>query len=401
MTRIVIVANFCRGLDGTNHSRFVYLSEMLASSGRFDVELITSDFHHLAKTHIDSDNASRYSFKIKLCHEPGYVSHKGLKRLYSHRKWGKNVIRYIKSGPKPDIIYCAIPSLTAAHDLAAYCKKQGSKFVVDIQDLWPEAIFMLADNRLIRALTLPMSKYIDEAYKNADAIIAVSETYVDRATSVNNKGARKLAVYLGNDGERFSSACNLHSKKDNIFTIGYIGTLSYSYDIGCVIDALNELNSTNKYGPVKFLIMGDGPLRNQFEDKAKLLNVDCEFTGMLTYEEMVGRLCKCDVLVNPIVKGSAATITNKVGDFALSGLPVVNTQECEEYRNLIKEYHCGINCNPGDSMGVAAAIASLIENKNLREEMGRNARRLGLERFDRRTSYSRIVELLTSISSEF
>lgn len=400
MHRIAIVANFCRGLDGTNHSRFVYLAELLASSRRYDVELITSDFHHLTKSHIDPDNANRYNFKVKLCHEPGYISHKGLRRLYSHHIWGKNVLNYIKTIPRPDIIYCAVPSLTAAHELAIYCKKYSIKFVVDIQDLWPEAIFMLADNKFVRALALPMSKYIDTAYRNADAIVAVSETYVGRASSVNNKGAIKLAVYLGNDGERFSKARKYHTEKHDTFIIGYIGTLSYSYDIECVIDAINILNNQKKYGSVKFLIMGEGPLKSQFENKAERLKVNCEFTGMLPYEEMVGRLCQCDILVNPIVKGAAQSITNKVGDFALSGLPVINTQECKEYRDLITEYNCGINCAPGNAECVSDAIASLIVNKDLRYELGQNAMKLGLERFDRRTTYCHIVELLDVLASE-
>lgn len=44
-----------------------------------------------------------------------------------------------------------------------------------------------------------------------------------------------------------------------------------------------------------------------------------EFTGRLSYEKMVGLLCSCDIVVNPINKGAAQSITNKVGDYALSG----------------------------------------------------------------------------------
>lgn len=399
MKKIVIVANFTNPLDGSINSRFINLAEILSATGNYDVEVVTSDFKHREKTHREIDPSWGYKSKITLCHEPGYISHKGPKRLYSHYKWGKSVIKYIKSIAAPDIIYCAIPSLTAAHDVAKYCKRKGIKFIIDVQDLWPEAIFMLADNKIIHCLTRPMAKYIDVAYRNADAIVAVSQTYVDRAKQVNHRSIQTLPVFLGNDGKSFYNSRDSYSpSKKSAFTIGYIGTLSYSYDIGGVIKAIRILNDSKQVGPIKFLIMGDGPLKEQFKRKAKDLNVDCEFTGMLPYQEMVGRLCNCDLVVNPIIKGAAQSITNKVGDYALAGLPVVNSQECQEYRDIIEEYKCGINCMPGDSYSIADAIQKLIENPDLRKEMGNNSLRLGKEKFDRRTSYLRIVDLIESLT---
>lgn len=58
---------------------------------------------------------------------------------------------------------------------------------------------------------------------------------------------------------------------------------------------------------------------------------------------MVGLLCSCDIAVNPIKKGSAGSIINKVGDYAAAGIPVVNTQENLEYKNILEEYNAGIN----------------------------------------------------------
>ena len=48
---------------------------------------------------------------------------------------------------KADLVYAATPSLDAARAAATYCKKNNVPFVVDIQDLWPEA-FKLIFNML-------------------------------------------------------------------------------------------------------------------------------------------------------------------------------------------------------------------------------------------------------------
>ena len=42
---IVIIANFCGNLDGSDNNRFVYLAPILEKD--CDVELITSDFNHI------------------------------------------------------------------------------------------------------------------------------------------------------------------------------------------------------------------------------------------------------------------------------------------------------------------------------------------------------------------
>ena len=159
------------------------------------------------------------------------------------------------------------------------------------------------------------------------------------------------------------------------------------------MDALRLLKERNFSRVVKFVVIGDGPLKNRFEKCAEDKSVYVEFTGKMSYEKMVGLLCSCDITINPIKKGSAGSIINKVGDYALSGLPVINTQECEEYRDLIEQYKCGINCEVGSVKEIANAIEKLTLDKDLRGRMGKRSRELGDERFDRRKTYSAIASL--------
>lgn len=146
--------------------------------------------------------------------------------------------------------------------------------------------------------------------------------------------------------------------------------------------------------------MGDGPFRSEFENRAIEARIDALFTGRLPYELMVGKMCSCDIVVNPIVKMSAASVINKVGDYALSALPVINTQESPEYRTLIEQYNCGINCECGNSEEVADAIEKLTLDENLRKKMGYNSLRLGREKFDRRYTYKHIVNAVEELISK-
>ena len=148
---------------------------------------------------------------------------------------------------------------------------------------------------------------------------------------------------------------------------------------------------------MQFLVMGGGPLKEEFENYAKEKGIGAIFTGSLPYPEMVARMCSSDILINPIVKGAAQSITNKVGDYALAGLPVVSTQENKEYRQLVDSYMCGINCRVGNAQDVADALIKLAKDPELRKQMGAMARRLGREKFDRRETYKEIVKRIENI----
>lgn len=389
---IYIVANF----TNSETSRFFELARLFASRGH-DVTVITSDFSHGSKN-LKKEKPQYDNFKTVYIHEPGYKGNVCPQRLYSHYVWGKNVAEYLKKAEKPDVVYCAIPSLTVAVEAGKYCKRNGVKFVVDVQDLWPEAFSMVFKNKLFKLAFKPMEWYVNKAYAMADLAIGVSETYVNRVLSVNKKTKSGVAVFLGNDGQLFDESASKYKKEynDGITRLCYIGSLSQSYDIKMVVDALARVSQRTDL-KVRFVVVGDGVYKDDFEKYANKKGIDSVFTGRKNYPEMVGELCSCDIVINPIRKGSAASIINKVGDYALSGLPVINTQECPEYRQLIDDYGCGINCECGNAEDVAAAIVKLAQSPELRKEMGEAARRLGKDKFDRRYSYARIVEAVEKL----
>ena len=300
---------------------------------------------------------------------------------------------------KLNVIYCATPSLTVAVKAGKYCKCNNVKFVVDVQDLWPEAFCMVFKGALFHFAFKPMEWYANRGYTMADLAIGVSETYVQRVLSVNKNIDKGIAVFLGNDGQLFEDSEKKYSKpyNDGIIRLCYIGSLSQSYDIKMVVDAV-KLASIRTNQHIRFVALGDGVYRNDFDVYAQRKGIDAEFLGRKNYPEMVGELCMSDIVINPIRKGSAASIINKVGDYAFSGKPVINTQECPEYRYLIEKYGCGINCECGNVEEVATAIVKLAESPELRNEMGKAARQLGKDKFDRRYTYPKIIEAVENLA---
>lgn len=387
---IVIVAQYILDITTSEdlNSRFVYLANMLKEN--HSVEIVTSDFIHSKKENVKPVTEFR-GIKITMLHESGYKKNVCLRRFVSHAELARNITKYFGSRKKPDVVYCAIPSTDVAAAVARYCKKNDVKFIIDIQDLWPEAFRMVLNIPILcDLLYYPISLKADVAYKAADAIVAVSNTYLNRA-KLMNKFVPNQVVFLGTDMGQFDKKVKSKKKNEDTVKIVYIGSLEKSYDLTTVIKAVSKCEK------VQLIVIGDGSRRKELEDLALETNANCIFLGYLPYSEMITKMSECNVAVNPIHKGSAGSIINKVGDYAMAGLPVINTQEAQEYRDLVDEYNCGINCRCENVDDVISAINILVQNKELRTKMSNQSRKLGEKLFAREVTYQKIVDLIENI----
>ncbi len=387
MKDLVILAHFCGNFSQTDNGRFMYLCKELSKENK--VEIITSDFDHSTKKKREP-LTHNWPFNIVFLHECGYKKNISIRRFISHYVWGKEVKKYLSRRKKPDVVYAAIPSLTGPLFAAKYCNENNIRFVVDIQDIWPDAFQMVFHVPVIsRVAFAPFKKMADEIYGRADAVCGVSKTYVEKGLSVNKKCKEGHAVFIGTKLETFdenakNSKISIDKKTEDIW-VGYCGSMSASYDLKCLIDSIHTIGSS-----LKLIAMGDGEMRAEFEEYARMKNVSAVFTGCLPYNQVCGLLSKCDIVVNPIVDLSAASIINKHADYAASGLPVLNTQNSEEYRDLVEEYQMGFNCENGNAKDVAEKLEVLIGDAGLRKQMGINARRCAKEKFDRSSTYKEL-----------
>lgn len=397
---ILLICNYWHFQFEKQSSRYRTMADILSSYSNFSVEVISSTFRHQTKKQRDLNYIStiQTDYKVTLLHEPDYRKNISLRRLYSHHCFAKEVEKYLENRKEPDVIICSVPSLAVGSAVTNFSKRHGIKLIVDIQDLWPEAYKMAINIPVISdILFMPMMIQANCIYSRADIVMAVSDTYVKRGLRKNRK-SKGFPLFIGTDSELVKQAITdkCVDKPISEFWISYVGALGHSYDIRSIIDAISILNQQG-YTDIVFKVMGEGMLLNEFKQYAIKKNVRCDFTGFLDYGTMMLTLMQCDLAVNPIVGKSVASIINKVSDYAMAGVPVVNTQNSDEYRQLIETYNCGINCTNGDVVSIAEGIKLLHDNKKLRIEMGKNARRLGEERFDRQRTYPVLIKLIEGI----
>lgn len=386
---VLLVAHFSAD-DHTSNDRFADLATRLQSSS-LDVELITSSFSHTRKRQRSWEYGPR-SFKRTLIREPGYDTNVSLTRLWSHKVMARNLAKYLAKRTPPAAIYCAVPSLAVGRVMARYASRHKLPFIIDVQDLWPEAYrIVFPSQRLAEVLLSPIARMADRIYNSANMIVAVSETYASRANRTS--GVHTRTVYLGTDLATFDSfaARTLRTPPDGEIRVAYVGTLGRSYDINLISEA-TKLAQQRTDKRLRLIVMGDGPRLKEFKHHARRLGTNVDFVGRLPYPEMVALLVSCDIAVNPITPGAAGSVVNKVADYAAASLPVLNTQDHPEYRSLLEQYNAGINCIPGDAEDLAIHLTSLANNPEARQRLGRGNRRLAEDRFDRATTYPTLVE---------
>ena len=391
---ILIIAHFCGGNGESTNNRFNYLYDLFRNEMK--VSLLTSSFSHRDKIQRFEDNSD--CCDINYVYEVGYKRNISLKRVYSHRMFGRNLKTYLETIIAPDIIYCGFPSIEVGSVVRKYCKKNNVKMMLDIQDLWPEAFYMILGETFFTKLILkPLTYKANKVFSAAEAVVTVSNTYMKRIESLKKIPAYKRVVYLGTDLCKYESLEG-KSTGDNhdCITLAYIGTLGKSYDIELVIDALQIINK--KYGfPINFIVMGDGPEIERLKNYSRKKNIPVDFRGRLDFDRMASILMKCDIAINPIKPGSAGSIINKVCDYAAASLPVINTQDSSEYRALLKEYKFGLNCDPNSAVDVAEKIYYLSQNHILRIKMGCNNRKMAEKLMNREVSYMKILDLVKDV----
>ncbi|MCX6352080.1 MAG: glycosyltransferase, partial [Bacteroidetes bacterium] len=141
-----------------------------------------------------------------------------------------------------------------------------------------------------------------------------------------------------------------------------------------------------KYNPeVLFLFIGDGQQRQEIENYIKEKEMEnVKILPLMPKKDLVAFVQKSYFLLVPLAGKPILDTSspNKLFDAFAAGIPVIqNTQGW--IKELLANNNCGITIPADDFKMLADEIKRLLLNQELRDEMGRNAKRLGNTEFSR------------------
>ena len=151
----------------------------------------------------------------------------------------------------------------------------------------------------------------------------------------------------------------------------------------------------------KFLIVGDGIVREQLEKMVTELGMDDSFifTGLVLYEDVPKYINASDVCVAPFVKARNEKIglsPLKLYEYLACGKSVV-ASNIKGVGDILENSNSGISVAPDDPNELAENIIKLLTDIQLREQMGNNGRKLAVNNYSWETTSKKTIEVFESI----
>lgn len=155
--------------------------------------------------------------------------------------------------------------------------------------------------------------------------------------------------------------------------------------IDAVIQALPHLPYN-----VRFLILGEGPLRASLETLARTEGVAerVRFLGHVEHSDLPLYLQVCDIFIRPSrSEGMGSSFVEAMA----AGIPVIATP-VGGIVDIIEDYRTGLFVNVDDPESIAEKVSVLLKESTLREELIRNAKAMVVAKHD----WNVVVDLMLS-----
>ena len=293
--------------------------------------------------------------------------------LYVAFKHGFNVIH---AHNPPDTIFL----------VAAPYKLFGKKFVFDHHDLCPELYQSRyrANNDVFASCLRLVEKC---SLKLADVTIATNESY--KLTHIQRGGRKPEDVFVVRNGpnprrmkiDKPSQRLGQMNKT----ILCYIGSLNPQDGVDYLLRSLHHLVYALHRRDFYCVIMGSGDSLEDLRAMARNLKLDgfVELTGYIPETELLANLSAADICVDPDPSSPLNDVSTwiKIMEYMGYGKPIVS-YDLKETRFSAQE--AALYVKPNDEEKFAEAIATLMDQPQLRKQMGE----FGRQRVERDLQWS-------------
>ncbi|HEV8348422.1 MAG TPA: glycosyltransferase family 4 protein [Vicinamibacterales bacterium] len=240
----------------------------------------------------------------------------------------------------------------------------------------------------------------------ADLVVVVSRAMADELIArgvaadkvlVNPNGVEPDQYAPSVDGAPIRRALGLEGK----MVVGFIGTFGAWHGAELLADAFGRLlkRRPDYRDCARLLLIGDG-VRMPLVREALARNDAARFavlTGLVRQEQGPQYLAACDLLVSPHVPNPDGTpffgSPTKLFEYMAMGKGIV-ASDLDQIGEILEHGRAARLVVPGDVESLVSGLEDLIDHPERRETLGREARRLAVERHTWREHTARIITRL-------
>ena len=303
----------------------------------------------------------------------------------------------VRAGEKPDIIMGSSVHPLATIAANKIAKKLNIPSIVEIRDLWPEAIFMAGYTSEDSLLGKFLSYKENQIYAKADSLVFtkpgdkdhILEMNWDKASGGNIDMDKIYYINNGVDLEVYQKEVEEYQVDDqdlanpDKFNIVYTGSLRQTNNLDFILDAAKLIQAETP--EVQFIIYGAGNQLKRLKQRLVDENINnVFFKGFVNKKYVPNVLSQADsTLLNYSQNNynwSRGNSSNKLFEYMASGKPIISTIKTNY--SIISKYQCGIEIDDYTAESLRDTIIKIIEMPDAkREQMGANARK-GAHNFD-------------------
>ena len=223
-----------------------------------------------------------------------------------------------------------------------------------------------------------LKKQINRVLTKSDGVLAVSNCLINKInnTGVKNINKKTMLHFNAVDINKFKEKPkNLKQKP----TVIFVGNLVKRKNVHTLLDAKKQAKTN-----FNLIIVGDGPEKNNLENKAKNENIkDVTFTGVRRDVEKI--LPQADLFILPsFVEGLSVALIEALA----CGLPVIGSNIGGMSEAITKDV--GLLINPHDPTSISNAIDKILSNEKLYNKFKSNARKKAMEFSEMKIPYKEL-----------
>ena len=228
----------------------------------------------------------------------------------------------------------------------------------------------------------------------ADRIIITQDDYIESPHLKNYKD-KIVTIPNGVDTELFKPS-NTPRNKNQIFFLSVLDKFHKYKGLDYLLDAIVEVKKV--IPDVKLVVGGKGELLDHYKQTAQRLKIEdnVEFKGFLTDQEVIKQYATSELFVLP----SISSLQEGFGIVVLEALscktPVISTTIVGVADDVVKT-NSGIIIPTKDTQALTDAIIKILQDDNLKEEMGENGRKLVQEKYEWKIIAEKIHDLYEEV----
>jgi glycosyltransferase involved in cell wall biosynthesis len=304
----------------------------------------------------------------------------------------KDMLRY-----ELDIVHVHNDSPMAMLAGLKYSKKKNTPLIVTWHGDW------LGATRIRKVFVPILNKTLVKiCLSQARAIIVPSVEYVNESTVLRTYEGKIVEIPHGVNLEEMKVPYSKEKCKDMLnlddkIVILYVGSINEGKGVGVLLRAARKVLANNEN--VLFVFVGGWKV-DEFRLLARKLGIEShvKFTGYVDEEVKMLYYKSADIFVFPSSSRHEVfpVVTLEAASF---GLPLI-VSDLRIFKNRIKNGYNGIFFRVGDEEDLARAIIRLLEDEELRERIGRNAKREVEERYNSKIMAGLTYKLYKSLTAK-